>query len=202
MSDSDPQSPEFDAQWQQAVEANFFLQALSASEFHWFFVQGLEALRAGLYLPGTSALLNGIEASLRVTMRQVTPDPAPGDEFALSPYKVLSNVLIATAREAGMPVEVLAFPGEADFLEKLATPKQARVDVDVVRLRNDICHGNIIPFVIKVDDDIGSIFTPECLREVATDLLGVTFTWAKALGDFRREKGLPHSGPTPPIPAR
>jgi integrase len=40
------------AQRQFSAEANFFFEALSAAEFHWFFVQGLTALRTELYLPG------------------------------------------------------------------------------------------------------------------------------------------------------
>src|SRR4051794_23557146 len=124
MSHADHVLGEFEASWQWK-RANFFLEALSAAEFHWFFVQGMEALRARLYLPGVSALLNGIEASLRVTMRQVTPDPAATDgEFVLSRYTVLSNMLIATARDAGLPVEALASPNETNFFDKLETPKQ------------------------------------------------------------------------------
>ena len=203
MSHANHVLPEFEASWQRATQANFFLEALSAAEFHWFFVQGLEALHTGLYLPGVSALLNGIEASLRITMRQVALDQADADgEFALSTYKVLSNVLVTTARDTGLPVEALAFPGEANFFDKLNTPKQSRIDVEVVRLRNDICHGNILPFVGTINDGTDAFFAPESLRNIAADLLGVSLAWAKALGDFRRAKGLTRYGPTPPIPSR
>ena len=187
------------AQRQFPAEANFFFEALSAAEFHWFFVQGLTALRAELYLPGVSALLNGIEASLRVTMHQLTVDPTGGTEP--SPYRVLSNLLLCSARNAGLLVEALAFPGEDDFADKLTSPKGARRDVLVVALRNDICHGNIFEFITPKDDQIDAFFTPDALRGVSAVLLGISFEWAKALGDFRRVKGLLHYGPTPPIPS-
>jgi len=187
------------AQRQFSAEANFFFEALSAAEFHWFFVQGLTALRAELYLPGVSALLNGVEASLRVTMHQIATEPTGGAEP--SPYRVLSNVLLASAREAGLPVAALAFPGENDYSEKLASPKKDRRDVEVVRLRNNICHGNIFEFITPKTGDVDANFTPHGLRNVSAVLLGVCFEWAKALGDFRRANGLLHYGPTPPIPS-
>ncbi|HEY4250945.1 MAG TPA: hypothetical protein VGM87_07080 [Roseomonas sp.] len=187
------------AQKQFSSEANFFFEALSAAEFHWFFVQGLTALRAELYLPGVSALLNGIEASLRVTMHQVTADATGRTEP--SPYKVLSNVLLSSAAEAGIPVYALAFPDERDFRERLASPKGQRRDVEVVRMRNNICHGNIFEFVASKSGEADAYFTPDALRNVSAVLLGVSFQWAKSLGDFRRAQGLLHYGSTPPVPS-
>ena len=199
MSSADYIVRQWAAQRQFSAEANFFFEALSAAEFHWFFVQGLTALRAELYLPGVSALLNGIEASLRVTIHQLTSDSAGVSEP--SPYKVLSNVLLSGARNVGAPIEALAFPGEDDFGEKLMTSKKDRRDVEVVRLRNNVCHGNIFEFITPKDGDVDAYFVPDSLRAVSAVLLGVSFEWAKALGDFRRVKGLLHYGPTPPIPS-
>jgi hypothetical protein len=184
---------------QFSSEANFFFEALSAAEFHWFFIQALTALRVELYLPGVSALLNGIEASLRVTLHQVAADPAGGIEP--SPRRVLSNVLLASAANAGLPVGALAFPSEDDFHQKLASPKKERRDVEVVRLRNNICHGNIFEFITPKSGEVDAYFTPDALKNVSAVLLGVSFEWAKALGDFRRAKGLLHYGPTPAIPS-
>jgi hypothetical protein len=180
-----------------SAERNFFFESLSASEFHWFFVEGLAALRNELYLPGVSALLNGIEASLRLTIHQVTS--TQGGTPALSPYRVLSNPLLLSGQSLGLPVEALAFPDEDDFCAKLATSKSTRIDVEVVRLRNNICHGNVLEFVQGTGDN--SFFTPYGLCNISAVLLGVSFDWAKALGDFRRDRGLLHYGPTPPIPS-
>src|SRR5688572_26454184 len=97
-----------------AEERNHFFEKLCAAEFHWFFVQGVDAMASGYFVPGVSSMLNGFEASLRVTIAQVTSGAAAIDE--LSPYRVLSNNLIQNAADLGMPVEMLAFPGEDDFL--------------------------------------------------------------------------------------
>lgn len=199
ISPADYIARQWTAQRQFSAEANFFFEALSAAEFHWFFVQGLTALRVELYLPGVSALLNGIEASLRVTMHQITTEQSGGSEP--SPYRVLSNVLLASANEAGLPIDALAFPGEDDFAEKLVSSKKDRRDVEVVRLRNNICHGNIFEFITPKSGDVDAYFTPDALRNVSAVLLGVSFEWAKALGEFRRARGLLHYGPTPPIPS-
>jgi hypothetical protein len=167
-------------------KAQYFERLLSA-EVHWFFVQGLQAIRSNLYIPGVCSLLNGIEASLRVTIAQVT---AGGGIEELSPYSVLSNTLIRSGQHLGMPVEALAFPGETDFLAKLATEKPNRIDVEVVRQRNNLCHGNVFEYINReLGPDI-ALFTPECLRELAEVLLGVSDRWTEALGQFRTSKWL------------
>jgi len=181
---------EKNAAW--AEERNHFFESLCAAEFHWFFVQGVDAIRNEYYVPGASSLLNGIEASLRVTIAQVSGvEPGkPLDE--LSPYRVLSNNLIVNASDVGMPVSALAFPGESDFLRKLTTSKPDRVDVEVVRQRNNICHGNIFEFINRDLGPENSFFTPESLRPLAFTLLEVSRVWAGELGKFRRSKGLLH----------
>src|SRR5258707_1225114 len=121
-----------------------FVDRLCGAAIHWFFVQGLQAIRSNLYVPGVCSLLNGIEASLRVTIAQVATGSGIEE---LSPYRVLSNTLIKNGQELGMPVETLAFPGEMDFLAKLATEKPNRVDVEVVRQRNNLCHSNVFEYI-------------------------------------------------------
>lgn len=178
------------AEW--SAERNHFFERLCAAEFHWFFVQGFDAIWNQCYVPGVSSLLNGVEASLRVTIAQVSGG-APGKPLdELSPYRVLSNNLIVNAQAVGMPVEALAFPGEADFLEKLKTVKPNRVDVEIVRQRNNICHGDIFEFINRELGPENSFFTPECLRPLAFALLEVAHKWADELGKFRRAKGLLH----------
>ncbi len=136
------------------------------------------------------SLLNGIEASLRITIEHIqSQEKAPPEP---SPYKVLSNNLLRKAEEMGMPINLLAFPGEEDFFEKLQSQKPNRIDVEVVRLRNNICHGNIAEFI---NADLGpenSFFTPMSLAPIADQLLEISFHWAKGLGRFRREYGLLH----------
>ena len=165
-------------------ELNFFVENLCGAEMHWFFIQAVKAMRHELYIPACSCFLNGIEASIRTTIAQLDTRT---DVEKLSPYKLLSNVLLNNARELGMPVELLSFENENNFLGKLATSKPNRVDVEVVRVRNNICHGNVLEFV---NSDLGEdmkFFTPECLRDVSKELHGVSKKWVVGLGAYRRE---------------
>lgn len=167
----------------------FFINAFMDPSIHWFFSQGQEALENQLYIPGVSSLLNGVEASLRVTMAQLD---GSYDE-KLSPYKNLSNPLLRQAKEAGLPVELLALKGETDFLCQI----QTKTCVSIVQLRHDICHGNILNFIEK---SVG-ILTPECLRPTAAHLLGVSYKWALGLAAFRARAGIRPCGfPIPHIP--
>jgi|SRR5712664_4136413 len=107
---------------------NLFFESLSAAEQHWFFVQGHDAYVQELYVPALSSLLNGIEASLRVTLHLLGKDKEK-DIRDLSPYRVLSNKLILQAQEAEMPVKYLAFNDETDFYDRLKSEKPNKVDV-------------------------------------------------------------------------
>jgi hypothetical protein len=91
-----------------------------------------------------------------------------------------------------MPIESLAFSGEADFLSKLASEKPNRVDVEIVRQRNNICHGNIFEYINRDLGPENSFFTPECLRPLASALLNISYRWADELGKYRRSKSLLH----------
>lgn len=160
-----------------------FASRLNAAEFHWFFVQGAKAIENGLIIPGTSSLLNGIEASLRFTISQVKKEDKLGPP---SPYRVLSNNLIKDAGELGMPITSLAFPGEADFAAKLQTIKPNVLSVEIVRHRNDLCHGNTYGYFNRELGEGNHFFTPECLRELASTLIAVSDTWATELSIYRK----------------
>ena len=180
----------FDLNGEWSPMRNFFFERLCAAEFHWFFVQGVDCMFNEFYVPAVSSLLNGIEASLRITISQIQN---PQNEFVeLTPYKVLSNNLISDAKDLGLPIEALAFPNESDFLNKLQTQKPNVVSVEVVRHRNNICHGNILEFI---DSDLGresSIFTPVSLRILCFELLNVCGLWAEKLGNFRKANKISH----------
>ncbi len=169
---------------------NFFFERLCAAEFHWFFVQGVDALMNGLYVPAVSSLLNGIEASLRVTIDQINN---PIDELLdLSPYKVLSNNLIKNARDIGLPTSCLSFPTENEFNNKLDSQKPNRIDVEIVRHRNNVCHGNILEFINRDLGKENSFFTPVSLRELSFELLDISGNWAEQLGQYRKSKNILH----------
>jgi len=170
---------------------NFFAKHLCAAEFHWFFIQGIDAILNRLYIPGVSSLLNGIEASLRITLAQVES----GDFANISPYCVLSNKLIRDARVIGMPISVLAFPTEANFDQNLESKKPDLVNVEIVRYRNDICHGNILEFIDHGFGEQNLIFTPDCISSLAFLLIDISGIWAEQLGQFRRGHNFSHYDP-------
>ncbi len=165
-------------------EKVFFLEQGLGAEVHWFFTQAIQALKNDLYLPACTSFLNGIEASLRVTMSQVD-NPARVEE--LEPHKTLSNRLLKSASDVGLPVSALAFPGEDRFLEKLESKKPNQINAEVVRIRHNLCHGNILEYVNTELGENNAFFTPECCRELAHQLYKVSKVWAKQLGEFRRE---------------
>lgn len=176
--------PELDRYYESVKRRARFIEWLRAAEMHWFFVQGIQAIEQGLYLPGVASLINGVEASVRVTMRQtegvnLLEDPDLG--------ATLSNSLLRRAGEAGLPVKALVFPGEDDFMVKL---RQNKTHVEIVRLRHDLAHGNILEFVNKELGPANAFFTPESLRELSNTLIGICERWAESLGHYRdRELG-------------
>jgi hypothetical protein len=174
---------------------NYFAVTLMNPTFHWFFVQGLQALEQELYIPGVSALLNGIEASIRVTVAQLAE--GYDGNLSLSPFQLLSNTLLKRAGELGMPIDALAWPGEADFQAKLDT----KANVALVQLRHDVCHGNLLRFIHVMEYEKLEILTPESLRSTAAELLGISLAWARRLAVFRNENGRrPKDIPIPPEP--
>lgn len=164
-------------------ERVFFAEQGLGAEVHWFFTQAVRALKSELYLPACTSFLNGIEASLRVTMAQVE---SPARVEALDPVKTLSNRLLKTAQEAGLPVEALAFPKEDDFLERLGSKKPDQVNAEVVRVRHNLCHGNILEYINTDLGEDNAFFTPECCRGLAHLLHKISKEWAEQLGAFRR----------------
>ncbi|MEY4241273.1 MAG: hypothetical protein RJA14_969 [Pseudomonadota bacterium] len=179
----------------EAERREFFVSALMNPAFHWFFTQGQQALQAELYIPGVSSLLNGIEASLRVTMAQLKPDY--DGQLSLSPYNLLSNTMLRKARDAGLPVEFLKFSDDEDFLSQIDT----KDNVAIVQLRHDVCHGDILKFIQRMDFEQIDILTPECLRQTAARLLQVSYNWASGLALFRADHGRrPEGFPIPELP--
>ncbi|TYM49013.1 hypothetical protein FYL79_26695, partial [Salmonella enterica subsp. enterica serovar Typhimurium] len=89
------------------------------------------------------------------------------------------------AKQEGVPVELLSFPAEQDMLVKVAAGRTP--EAEIVRLRNNLCHGNILEFIMSVD--IGTsgpirIFTPECCRELAHELSSISRNWVVGLHKY------------------
>ena len=161
----------------------FFLQQNLGAEVHWFFQQGLAALKSELYLAACSSFIIGIEASLRITQSQVE-NPVVVEE--LDPVKTLSNRLLNDVRAIGLPVELLAFPEETDFEQKLVSKKPNFKNVEIVRIRHNLCHGNILEHRNSELGEGNIFFSPECVRDLASDLYQLSKQWALGLAEFRK----------------
>lgn len=160
-------------------ERSYWLQHSLGAETHWLFIQAYDALKHELYLPACTGFLTGIEGSLRNTMAQVKI-PAPIDN--VDDISLLSNSLLRQARANGMSIDALAFPGEQDFETNLPT----RQNVELVRVRHTLCHGNILEYV-SAQEDFPALFTPECCRDLANKLHVISRNWVANLGAFRKQ---------------
>lgn len=166
-------------------EKIYFAEQDLGPEVHWFFTQALQALKNELYLPACTSFLNGIEASLRITMSQLDN---PVRVAELDPFKILSNKLLKSALDMGLPVEALTFPEEDNFIERLESKRPNQINTEVVRVRHNLCHGNILEYI---NTDLGqdyAFFIPECCKELAHLLYKVSKEWTKQLGAFRRRQ--------------
>ncbi|AEZ48625.1 MULTISPECIES: hypothetical protein [Enterobacteriaceae] len=156
----------------------------------WFFDQATRAIHGELWLAACTTFLNGIETSLRVTMKlkasQAQPQ-APTPLVDLSDMATLSNALLRRAHQAGMPVTLLAFPDEQDLLTKIADGAPKLPYAEIVRVRHNLCHGNILEHIITVSDGMGEpvrLFTPECMRDLAQTLSAVSKVWIAGLHQY------------------
>lgn len=157
---------------------HWHLHSLGA-ENHWLFIQAYDALKHELYLPACAGFLTAIEASLRNTMAQVK---APAPVTNVDDIALLSNSLLRQARANGISIDGLAFPGEQDFESNLPT----RQNVEIVRVRHNLCHGNILEYV-NTREDTPTFFTPERCRNLAYNLHAISRNWVASLGVFRKK---------------
>ena len=160
---------------------NCFIEYDWAAEYFWHFIQGLQALESELYIPGVLSLIAGIETSIRHTLHRIKHDHFPFEDDLGS---TLSNGLLRQARDAGIPVQLLAFPDEPNFSSDLDT----KTPVRLVMMRNKLAHGNVQSFIIRELGDDCALFTPECLREIAAVLEKISYTWMEGLDSYRKSR--------------
>ena len=163
---------------------SFFLFHNLGADIHWLFTQALSALDHELYLPACTSFINGIEASLRITMAQIK-NPTAIDE--LNNIPTLSNSLLLAAQKNGLPIEALAFPEERLFLNNLNSKRPNKTDVEIVRIRHNLCHGNFLEYTNTALGEGNHFFTPECCRPLAHQLHDLCCEWTVQLGKFRKE---------------
>ncbi|QEU31565.1 MULTISPECIES: hypothetical protein [Pseudomonas] len=167
------------AQRAEFEERTYWVNHSLGAESHWLFEQAYEALKHGLYLPACTGFLTGIEASLRNTMAQVNN---LARVESVDDISLLSNALLRQARANGISIEALIFPKEENFEDKLKTRQQP---VEIVRVRHNFCHGNILEHVRTAYET--PFFTPECCRELAETLHMISRNWVASLGIYRKQ---------------
>ncbi|GAB3042125.1 hypothetical protein GCM10027155_03180 [Acinetobacter apis] len=152
----------------------FFAQHQLGAEVHWFFIEAVQAMEKNLILLACLGFINGIEASLRSTVAAI-------ENTSIDSNTILNNKLLRKAKKHGLPINYLTFPGEQNFELKL---ERNNDHVEIVRLRHNFCHGNILEYVNK---DL-SFFTPECCNHIVNILLDISKKWVEHLGIFKINK--------------
>ena len=168
---------------------NHFFENIKTAYIHWFFIQGIEAIKHQLFLPAVLSFLNGIESSLRIEMAYIKRKETSQDDCSLveelDRKAILNNGLIAEANDLGFPVATLAFPDEKEYFIKKVKSKER---VKLVDVRNDICHGNILKWVDKKYCNEDYLFTPELLIPLLKTLLWISYNWVEELRNFKNLK--------------
>lgn len=167
---------------QDHAERTFFIEQRLGSEIHWFFTQGTQALKSELYLPACSSFIIGIEASLRMTLAALENKSRVKE---LDSKKTLSNRLLLSAKEKGLPIELLSFPGEGNFSTNLSTKGKTLRNVEIVRVRHNLCHGNILEYVNTELGENNEFFTPECCRNLTKTIYEISRKWTQGLGEYQ-----------------
>jgi hypothetical protein len=156
--------------------------AYGGAETHWFFVEAEKALRHDLYIAAVLSFINGIEASIRTNIMYVQNK---FDAKSMGNVGIMKNALLLDARAIGLKVELLAFPDESDFEKKLNNSGRKFKPVELVRVRNNLCHGNVFEYFQNVPNTDEKIFTSECLRDLALTLKNISKEWTKEIERFK-----------------
>lgn len=188
----------FEKHGAQLRELEAYWQYRTTAAIDWFFEQATRATHGELWLAACTTFLNGIETSLRVTLKlkesQAYSQPQPSAPLVdLSDMATLSNALMRRAHIAGMPVTLLAFPDEQDLLTKIAEGAPKMPYAEIVRVRHNLCHGNILEYIITVNEGMeepARIVTPESLRDLASTLSTMSKHWVAGLHRYWRENNL------------
>lgn len=149
---------------------------------HWFLIEGEKAFSQELFLASMLSCFAGIEATLRGLM--MYSEGGPKTVYEDLEGATLSNPLLQRAGDAGMRIELLAFPGEDDFMTKLP---EKRHHVEIVRLRHNFCHGNVFESFEEVPETGDKVFTPASLQPLAEALLAISQSWSQEVGRFKAD---------------
>lgn len=152
-----------------------------------FFRDGYACMAYGQYLAACLCFITAIEMSLRVpllhSLKLDIRDAWKSKEIGVP---LLSNKLLREAKAIGLPVEILRFhrdPENSEFLLNLQSDDRLK-QAHIVRLRNNICHGNLNIFR-KEEDGESKIYRSDIEKE-AKELEDIAITWAEGYGKWHR----------------
>lgn len=151
-----------------------------------FFWDGDACMANGNFLAACLCFVTGIEMSLRL------PLLFEGGFGLEDGYKkveqtnvpLLSNDLLLRAQKLGLPVELLRFSHEKDessFLTKLKSNSPTD-KARIIRLRDNICHGNLNLFVQERGGSRGVAGAD--IETEALELKVVAHNWSKGYGQW------------------
>lgn len=193
IGDFEPEDAEaFEKHRAQLQELEAYWPYRTTAAIDWFFDQATRATHGELWIAACVTFLNGIENSLRVTLKlkESQAHPQSAEPLVdLSDMATLSNALLRRAYMVGMPVTLLAFPDE-DLLNKIAEGAPKRPYAEIVRVRHNLCHGNILEHIITVSDGMEEperLFTPECMQDLALTLSAIGKRWVAGLYQYWRD---------------
>lgn len=168
-----------DQKWRLFVKKHNTGLKFSYGEVKPFFDDGFNSLANNTHLAACLCFITGIEMTLRLPLLfQNGLDIR--DAYQTKQVPLLSHDLLRRAKRADLPVEMLAYPDETDtdFLSKIESDR-VEDRLRIVRLRNNICHGNLNIFVKdKAGDPAIKIVENEDIKQEAIYLNEIVMRWA------------------------
>ena len=150
-----------------------------------FFTDGYACVANGQNLAACLSFITGIEMSLRLPLLHAKGfDIRKAWDPAGTGVPLLSNDLLIKASDIGLPIKFLRYgrdPEESIFLTNLHSEQHGK-RANIVRLRNNICHGNLNIFV-EEKDGIALVRNSEIEKE-AKELEAVVTGWSKGFGEW------------------
>ncbi|MDB5937399.1 MAG: hypothetical protein JWQ01_4743 [Massilia sp.] len=151
-----------------------------------FFDNGYACVAHKQYLAACLCFVTGIEMSLRLPLLlEKGKDLRDAWNPKGSAVPLLENSLLLLAKDLGLPVEILRYSSEKDevaFMGKLHGSDHAS-RARIVRLRNNICHGNLNIFVTEHEE--GARIPTSDIEDEARELERIALAWAVAYGRWR-----------------
>jgi hypothetical protein len=166
--------------WKLIVAQHNTGRKFSYGEVKPFFDDGFNAMSNEIYLAACLCFITGIEMTLRLPLL-LRQNRGIDLGHLTDGSPLMSNGLLREAKEFGLPVELLAFPDELDFLSQIKSNEK----VKIVKLRNGICHGNLNLFVTDhIELEGVRVIDNRNIKQEANKLNDIVNRWANGFQDF------------------